>query len=444
MKNLIMLLPLLFAFSASAVQLFVETDRSLPLVHIGVAIKGGSIYDPDQRSGTMSLLFEMLQRGTQNKTKAQLDSALDQLGASLSIDVKREVSSLQGTVLEKNLPGFLDLLAEIISSPSLRQDELNRLRKEMISALEEELANDRAVAATRFGQIFLAGHPYSKRPEGKIRDLKRVTLGDLRNVYNDAVLSSNMIILAAGAVTEKDLLPFKTRLDSARPGVAKKIQVPEIQGPSKMRVVLFDKPERTQTQVVIGQKGLRITDPRYDAFGIGNEVFGGGSFGSRMFVELRVKRGWTYNARSSMRAGSQPLYWAMGFFPKNEDTPAAIAYSLKMLKDWKKNGITEKEFEFTRSSQMKSASFNTNTPKKRLENRLIEVLYSLPQGYFANEAERLEELELEEVNSAISSTLQGDGLLIGVLATASISRDAIAKELGIAPSAIEVIDYRTE
>ncbi len=444
MKNAVMVLLLVISVRVNAAELFVETDQTLPLVHIGVAVKGGSIHDPDQRNGAMMLLFEMLQRGTQNKTKAQLDSALDQLGASLSVDVKRELSSLQGTVLAKNLPGFLDLLAEIISAPSLRQTELDRLRNEMISALEEELSNDRALAATRFGQTFLAGHPYSKRPEGKIKDLKRITLSDLKTVYDNAVLSSNMIILAAGSVTAQDLASFKTKLDGARPGTAKKIQIPEIKPSSKLRVVIFDKPERTQTQVVIGQKGLKITDPKNDAFGIANEVFGGGSFSSRLFVELREKRGWTYNARSMMRAGSQPLYWSMGFFPKNSDTPPAIAYSLKMLKDWKQNGITEKEFEFTRSSQMKSASFNANTPKKRLENRLVEVLYGLPAGHFANEADRLEKLELDEVNAAIKSTLQGEGLLIGVVATASISKEAIAKDIGIDPNSVEVIDYRTE
>lgn len=444
MKSALILLFFVVCSQATGAELFVETDRTLPLVHIGVAVKGGSIHDPDQRNGAMMLLFEMLQRGTQNKTKSQLDAALDQLGASLSVDVKRELSTLQGTVLAKNLPGFLDLLAEIISSPSLRQTELDRLRNEMISSLEEELSNDRALASSRFAQLFLAGHPYSKRPEGKIKDLKRITLDDLKTVYDNAVLSSNMIILAAGSVTTQDLATFKARLDGARPGTAKKIQIPEIKPTPKMRVVLFDKPERTQTQVVIGQKGMRITDPKYDAFAIANEVFGGNSFGSRLFVELRVKRGWTYNARSTMRAGTQPLYWSMGFFPKNSDTPPAIAYSLKMLKDWKQNGITEKEFEFTRSSQMKSASFNANTPKKRLENRLLEVLYGLPAGHFANEADRLEKLELDEVNEAIKSTLQGDGLLIGVVATASISKEAIAKDLGIDPNTIEVIDYRTE
>ncbi|NDF14624.1 insulinase family protein [bacterium] len=161
-------------------------------------------------------------------------------------------------------------------------------------------------------------------------------------------------------------------------------------------------------------------------------------------MELRVKRGWTYGAGSSFKLGSSPHSWKVGFFPKNADTPAAIREALRMIRDLKKNGITEEEFKASKQSILNSAGFAYNTPAKRMDNQLTEVVFNLPEGYFKDYADRVGKISREEVNEALARFLEPDQLMIGLVATASISKESIAKELGIPEKFIEVQSYQKE
>ena len=115
-----------------------------------------------------------------------------------------------------------------------------------------------------------------------------------------------------------------------------------------------------------------------------------------------------------------------------------------MIRDLQKNGLTEAEFKASKQSIVNSAGFAYNTPAKRMENRLTEVVFGLPEGYFKDYAERIERISREEVNEALARFVSPENLMIGLVATASLSKAAIAKELGIPEKDIEVQSYQKE
>ncbi|MBU6154702.1 MAG: insulinase family protein [Bdellovibrionales bacterium] len=430
---------------AQAAELFFERDPSLPLVYITAAFHGGATQDPDQRSGTTDLMGRLMLRGTKNKTKSQIDLALDQMGGAIEFETRAEFIAFRGMVLSENLQAYLSLLAEIITSPSFRGKELERLKREQVSQLLDELNQDRSLVRLRFDETFFRGHPYSKPNHGKIKDIQSLGVTDLQKQYQKLITGSNMILLASGDADRSGFEDFLGTISKDRPGSRTLSSIPEFKSPpSKLRVVIFDKPERTQTQVLLGQKGVSFKTPDLDALQIANHAFGGGGFQARLMIELRVKRGWTYGAGSSFKLGSSPHSWKIGFFPKNADTPAAIKEALKMVGDLKQNGITEAEFESAKKSIVNSAGFTFNTPQKRLENRLTEVIFGLPEGYFTGYAERISRISREQVNSALSRFIEPDHMMVGLVATASISRSAVAKELGIPESQVEIQSYQRE
>lgn len=114
--------------SVHAAEVVIEKDNALPLTHISIAIPGGGVSDPDGKNGLTNILFKMLVRGTKSKTKSQLDLALDDIGATVSSDTRAEFSTLEGTVLSSNLKAFLELLTEVLTQPSFKPSELDRLR----------------------------------------------------------------------------------------------------------------------------------------------------------------------------------------------------------------------------------------------------------------------------------------------------------------------------
>jgi zinc protease len=437
---------LLFSLSsASAAELFFEKDPSLPLVYLTAAFHGGATRDPEQKSGATDLMGKLMLRGTKNKTKAQLDQALDQMGGALEFETRAEFIAFRGVVLSENLPAYLSLLSEVITSPSFRANELEKLKKEQISQLLDELNQDRSLVRLRFDETFFRGHPYSKPNNGKIKDIRGLSVADLQKQYQKLISTSNLVLLGAGDADRSKLEEFLAALPKAASQAPAVSPLPAFDSaPQKLKVVIFDKPDRTQTQVLIGQTGVSFKTPELDALQIANHAFGGGGFQARLMIELRVKRGWTYGAGSNFKFGSTPHSWKVAFFPKNADTPPAIREALRMIGDLKKDGISEAEFEAAKKSIVNGAGFSFNTPKKRLENRLTEVIFGLPEGYFANYAARISKITRAEVNSALQKFIEPDHLMVGLVATASVSRKAIAKELGIPENQVEIQNYQKE
>lgn len=441
MKSLIILL-CLFTLPSFSSEFSFEADHSLPLVYVNIAMKGGATQDPDGKNGATDLMAKLLLRGTKSKTKQQIDQTLDQLGAELETETRAEYTVLRGSVLAENISPFLNLLEEIITSPSFRATEFEKLKKEQISGILEQLNNDQKLIRTRFDQVFFQGHPYSKANLGKIKDIQTLSTNDIQAQYKKILDQSRMLVLASGDADESSFKPFLKDINEKQNFKTNIDPIPAFKNaPQKLRVVIFDKPERTQTQIVIAQQGSNFQNPSLNALQLANFAFGGGSFLSRLMIELRVKRGWTYGAGSSFKMGSQAHTWRASLFPKNADTPPAIKETLRLITDLRDHGITQEEFDAAKRSMVNSAGFNYNTPSKRIENMLIEKIFNLPIGYHKDQARRIETLSLAEVNAALKAFIQPDHLMIGLVGTASVSRAAIAKELGIPEKSVEVVDY---
>ncbi len=436
---------LLSSVTAKAAELFFEQDRALPLVYITVAFRGGSAQDPDHKNGVTDIMGKLMLRGTKSKTKNQIDITLDQLGANLGVETHAEFVALRATVLSENLKPFLSLLSEIITSPSFRPQELEKLKKEHVSNLLDELGQDRDLIRLRFDQAYFKGHPFAKNNNGRVKDIQTLTVNDLSKQYSNLINDAQMLVLTAGDANESDFKSFMNDIAVKRADHFHIDSIPDFTNdPKKLRVVIFDKPERTQTQVMIAQRGVAFNDPRLDALQLANYAFGGGSFQSRLMIELRVKRGWTYGAGSGFKLGNQPHTWRISFFPKNGDTPAAIKEALRLVTEFRDRGLTQAEFDAAKTSLTNSAGFNYNTPSKRLENNLIEKIYHLPDGYHREFASRIQKLTLDQANQALKDFLTPERMMIGLVATSSISKAEIAKTLGMNEKDIEVQDYKSE
>jgi zinc protease len=448
MKASIRILFLVLALVPSlsgAVEFYFENDDSLPLVYVTGAFRGGSTEDPDQKSGVTDLMGRLMLRGTKSKTKQQIDLALDRLGGMIEFETRGEFIAFRGSVLSSNLEAYLSLLSEILTAPSFRSQELEKLKKEQISRLLNELNQDRTLARLRFDETFFKGHPYSKPNNGKIRDIQKLEVADLEKRYQKLISAGRMILLASGDASRTSFQEFIGKMNKDRGIESPVAPVAEfVSDPRKPRFVIFDKPERTQTQVLIGQKGVAFGSPDLDALQIANHAFGGGGFQARLMIELRVKRGWTYGAGSGFRFGSTPHSWKVSFFPKNSDTPAAVREALKMISELGEKGLSKEEFESSKTSLLNGAGFQYNTPAKRMENRLMEVIFGLPEGYFRDFASRIEKISHEEVNAAVRRFIQPSRLMVGLVATAGLSKKDLAKTLGVPEKEIEVQDYQRE
>lgn len=447
MRNLLAALGLsaiLLASRAEALDVAFENDSSLPLVRVSVVIRSGSVLDPSGQSGITNFLGEMLLRGTRARTKEQIDLELDRLGGEIGVETRAEALIFRASVLSANVAPFLDLFTEILTQPRFADDEIRKLKAEVTSRIAQELGRDMSLASRRFVEFLFAGHPYGKPVLGTTRDVTAFAADSIREHYSRTFREKALLVVGSGDVPAFVVRSWAAAVASARTGGEAPPLVSAPEAPRGPRVRVLDKPDRTQTQVRMGHVGVRMTDPDFFPLYVANHAFGGGTFSARLMVELRVKRGWTYGANSSFVHGRRPRLWQIGFFPAEKDTPAAVEYALGMVRELKAKGLSADEFAFAKRSLVNGAGFMYNTPDKRVENRLLELMLDLPEGFMKTYADGIQEVTLDDSNGALGRFIAPENLSILVLGTASHIRESVAKAAGVDSGAVEVVDYKRE
>jgi zinc protease len=438
---------LLGTSAVSATETRFEHDPALPIVYLNVAVKAGAANDPQGQAGIGNFVGEMMIRGTKTRTKDQIDEALDQLGATLSVEARSEALIFRGRVLSAKLGEYMEILQDIVLNPSFPEKEIRKLKAEIGSAILESRGNDSALGRVFWDGFLFEGHPYGKPVLGKTKDIERLKRDDIVRHYENLFQERNLLVVGSGDAENSFVETWAKRLAEKRPNSKGENPVKTADAPKawpKRRVLFVDKPDRTQTQVYFGQIGLRPTDRNFFPLHLSNHVFGGGSFSARLMQEVRVKRGWSYGARSYFKHGIRPRSFQVYTFPAAKDTPGAVGLLGGMLREWKEKGITPEEYRFAKASLINSDGFSYNTPAKRVENILLEKTLDLPDGFMKTYAKNLEKVSYEDANRAVKDFVDPDKMSVMVLGTAKDLKPKIAEALKVPAAEIAVVPFTKE
>ena len=399
----------------------ISESHDVPLVSITIAFRSGSASDPAGKEGASKLAFRMLRRGSRTHTANDIEDELDRLGAELSTDVSTSSSAIHGQVIERNLGAFVNLLATLIAEPAFPIDELERLRRETLAELIEARDSDRSLAQQAFRRAVFAGHPYARSTTGSSKTLANITEDDVRAAYKTHFVQGNVALGFSGDIETSRARDLAERLAG---GLAKGARVPDTVGePTRAlakgrRLVFVDKPERTQTQILIGGLGTAPHDPDHVPLSVANAVFGG-SFTSRLMREVRSKRGWSYGAYARLSVDKQRQAFSMWTFPAATDAPACIALELELLEAFVTKGVTAKELSFVQKFLSRSYAFDIDTASKRLHQSLDVDVLGLAADYYDGYLDHLAKVTVDEANAAVTARLSTDDLLVVVVGTAS-------------------------
>jgi zinc protease len=399
--------------------LLVETSRTLPLVSLTVALRSGALADPPEREGLCRGLAQLMRRTGGGLDPQVLDASLDALGASLGIEVSHSTMTFQATLLARSFDRFIDLLADILARPGLSSDELERLKRETESELVDTLDNDRALARRWFRRRVFGTHPYGRSVHGTIQSVRAVTSAEVVGLYRDTVVQSNLVFAFAGDVDPETAEQAALRIVQALPSAqAPRDLAPEPSVVPGRRVVVVDKPERTQCQILIGGLGTHPRDPDHIALHVANTILGG-TFTARLTRAIRSERGWSYGAYSSLPFDRHRQAFSMWTFPKTEDAAACVRLELEMLGDWISGGVTDEELVWAQRYLVRSHAFALDTAAKRVNLVLDEELYDLPEGYHARYLEAVLGVTREQASQAVAQRISADDVLVTVVGTES-------------------------
>jgi zinc protease len=396
----------------------VETSTAVPLVSIVVSLRSGAIADPKGKDGLCRFTTRMLRRGADGMTAQQLEESMDRLGGELALDVGPTTVSLHGQVIRRNVAPFVELLARLLGAPTFAEPEIARLQRETAAELIEAQDSDRALASTAFRRGLFGDHPYARSATGRSSTVSTFTRSDVLGAYAKHYVRSDLVIGFAGAISENEATQFGTRLSRALPeGPNVSLSLPEPSPITGRRLFFVDKPDRTQTQTLIGSLGTSPHDEDHVALVTATAVLGG-TFTSRMMREIRSKRGWSYGTSARLSIERRRHAFTMSAAPASQDCAPCVELELELLNAFVDGGITKRELGFIKNYLVRSYAFEVDTAPKRLGQALDVELLALPPDYHASYLDRVRSVTVEAANLAVTTRLTKDDLVIVVVGTA--------------------------
>jgi len=410
-----------------------DYDPAVPLLSFRLALPTGTVNEA--APGVANLGGKMLLRGTKRLTRSAFEEAVEDLGASVEVAVGRDTTEITGQVMASAWPALSALIEEALSSPGHRQGALDELRAEVINELGEALDDDRSLAFLAWDRAwFGADHPYGRSALGTEASVSSIELEAIE-AWHAGLSSVGAVVGLSGAFDAQAQADLEGWLAALGEDELAAVELPEPVGAQAegRRVVIVDKPERTQLQVVIGHEGRPFDLEGFPATRLGNAVLGRSGFDSRLMKEVRVERGWSYYAYSYHRTMWQAPTYVANLAPGVEYAVDATQLVLDLMASARDEGVTAEELEQVRSSQLNSAPFLADTSGKRMQLRVEKELSG--QDHVALNA-TFGEVTLEQVDEHLASELFPERALVVLVATADDVAEAAASV-----GEVEVVPY---
>jgi len=308
---------------SNGLKVVVVPNHEVPFISIRLGLLAGSW--TEATPGAASMAMQMLTRGSAGHTEAELAEELGTYAISLSGASDMDTAGVFASCLTEHVDRAMDLLAEVVRTPTFPDDEFAKLRKQIRTGLEVASAEASYVADRQMRRELFGDHPYSRTATGEIDDVDRLAIGDLKRWHGKFVRPDMAVLIFAGDVDAPRAVELAERGlgDWAAVGPRPRLELPAPPTPQPTRVILVDRPGSLQSEIRLGQLGFGRHDPGYYTSRLVSDYFGG-AFDSWLNEAVRVKKGLTYGARGGFRHQRFGGSFQAATFTKNESTAEAV------------------------------------------------------------------------------------------------------------------------
>jgi predicted Zn-dependent peptidase len=401
--------------------------HKVPVITLRLMVRGGSAHDPDRMPGVASMTTSLMREGTAQRTSTQIAEEIDFIGGSLSAGASVDYCAVNAEVMSKDIETGLALFADVVLNPSFPPEEIEREREQRLAALEALKEEPSALASTVFNREVYGGHPYGRRSAGTPFSLNAISREHLTEFYQSVFVPQRSVLVAVGDFENSEMLArLKRAFGSWKKKDGKDLSLPEAGRLTGREVIVVDKPDATQAQILVGNIGVDIRNSDYFALLVANTVFGGG-FTSRLIDELRVKRSLTYGAYSGFPSSLAGGTFVISTFTKNETLTEMLDAIMEQLALYRKDGPTEEEIEKAKNYMAGSYARGLQSPGT-LASRITDVeLYQFPGDYLETYIDRIRSVQNTDIRKSIANHFPLDDLLFVVVAPASESVSRVEK-----------------
>lgn len=399
----------------NGVQIFLEEDHELPFISGFIRVRGGSIQEPADKAGLTDLLGDTWRTsGTAAKSGDALDDELALKAASIETDGAQASTSLSWSSFAKDFDGVFADSVDLLLHPAFKQDKLDLAKQEAASSILRRNDNAASIAGREALEIaYGKTNPYAR--ESELATIGAVTLADLQQWHDKTVVGSNIIIGIIGDFNTKQM-EAKLREAFAKLPKGEKMATPKIDfSAPKPGVYFANKSDVNQSNIFIVGLGTEQSNPDYYALSVMNEIFGGG-FGSRLFQDVRTRRGLAYSVGGRFGASyDHPGIFYLNAGTKSVSTVPATQAILEDTKALRSSPPTEEEVRKAKEQILNAFIFKYDSPEKILSQQVTLAVYDYPADFLDKFRAGIDKVTPADVQRVANKYVDADKLAIVIV-----------------------------
>lgn len=406
-------------------------STEVPLVQFQIAIEGGQLLDDINKVGVANLMARSMNQGTAKKTPQELEEAIQQLGASISINAGTEDIGVSVNTLAKNYDATLALMEEMLFEPRWDAKEFDLLKQSTLAQIKQIDANPNAVAQRAYNElIYGKDNIRSRSILGTAETVNAITIDDLKAFYAKSISPSNARMLVVGDIDKAKVKSSLAGLDKR--WAAKKVDIPVYKtpaAPTKAQVYFYDFPGAVQSVVRIGYPALAQTDKDFYAATVSNYILGGGGFASQLTQQLREGKGYTYGIGSGFSGGRSAGPFTISSGVRANVTLESLQLIKTILADYGKN-FSDADLATTKGFLIKSnaRAFETSGAKLGMLDNISS--FGWKPDYVKQREQIVNGMTVQQIRDLSSKYLNGEKMIWLVVGDAKTQLPRL-KELGL-------------
>ena len=407
-----------------------------PTTSVLLKIPAGHYYNVKNTAGTAGLVASMLKESTTERSAEEMSKALQKLGSSIYISAGNLYLNINISSLTKNLDATLTLVNEQLRAPAFLESEFERLKSNAIQGALNNRKDAGYLASTAYRQLLNADNIASMPSSGNEESLTNISLDDVKAFYQQQVKPFGGQLIAVSDLGQAELTKSLSILEDWE-GKAVDLNLSLPEGDGKMGVIyLVNKDDAAQSAIRIGKRSMTedITGEYYKSSLMNFAL--GGAFNSRINLNLREDKGYTYGARSYFNGGKLSGYYTATAEVRADATDKSIVEFINEIKDYSERGITDDELMFMRNSINQKDALKYETPRAKLAFLAQILEHDLTPDFVRQRAEIVTNITKAEINALAKKHLAVDDMLMVVVGDAKTLRPQL-KALGY-----KVLDYQ--
>ncbi|CAN0653775.1 pitrilysin family protein [Nitratireductor aquimarinus] len=398
--------------SEKGVEAWLVEDHSLPIITMQFSFDSGAAQDPDGKAGLANLMTGLFDEGAGDLDSDAFQTKMEELGAEMSFNASSDAISGQVRMLSENSDEVLDLVRLAVTSPRFDIDPVERIRSQIAVGIRADERNPSKQGGEALAKALYGDHPYARSTEGTLETLASITPEDLKAFHKRVFGRSNLTIGVVGDIDAERLAAVLDTVFGALPEEAE-LQVVEDIEPKLGQEVRVDYP-LPQTTLRLVYPGIERDDPEFFSAYLMNQILGGGVFSSRLFQEVREKRGLAYGASSYLMSRDHAQSLAIQTATSSEKADETLAVMEEVIAGLRDEGPTQEELDTAKTYVIGSYAINNLDSSTAIARTLVGLQEDdLGVDYIERRADLINAVTLDDVKEAATRLLtQKPALLV--------------------------------